>query len=118
MKTLLTVIFVLAMVIGGAAVAGEATLAWDSSVGADGYRVVFGTNNNELIYSINVGQTVQRTVKDLKCGETYLFFVEAYNEAGSTEASNIITTTINDCPQLPIIPEGWTVDSLKLKPAQ
>jgi len=113
MKTLLTVIL-LAMAVP--AMAGEVTLEWDSSVGADGYRLVFGTNNNELIYSINVGQVVRRTVKDLRCGETYLFFVEAYNEAGSTAASNLITTKIKDCPQLPVVPSGWMVDSLKLVP--
>jgi hypothetical protein len=116
MRLFLTTLFVLAMAIP--AMAGEVPLQWDSATGADGYRIVFGTNNNELIYSINVGQAVQRTVTDLECGETYLFFVEAYNEAGSTAASNILTTTISDCPQLPIIPEGWEVDSLKLKPAQ
>ncbi len=95
----------------------DATLQWDPAENADGYRIYFGTDIDNLNHSINTGTLTTWTVPDLKCGTEYHFQVKAYNEQGESDPTNTVTATTPGCPQLPIIPEGWKVDSLVLVPA-
>lgn len=98
--------------------AGEVTLQWDAAVNASGYRIYYGADVNNMIYSINTGNMTTWKVSDLKCGVNYHFRVTAYNEKGESDPSNTISTTMPACPALPALPEGWAIDSLVIVPVQ
>ncbi len=88
------------------------------SVDADGYRLYYDTNPDNKRYAIDFGTLLEYTVPGLECGTTYYFTIKGYNEAGESVPTNDVIVTTDVCPQLPTIPEGWTIDSLVLKPVQ
>ncbi len=107
-----------ALTVAGIVRADEVTLTLGTqSVNATGYRVYYGTDPADKLFSMDFGMLTEFKVIGLECGTTYHLEVRGYNLAGESEPTNAVAHTTDPCPQLPIIPEGWTIDSLVIKPS-
>lgn len=85
-KTLLSIsIAVISWCIAGMAFAGQAALSWNSTSGASGYKLYYGTVSNQYSQTIDVGNVTSYILPNLTDGTTYYFAIAAYN--GSTESS-------------------------------
>jgi len=80
------------------AFAGQVTLAWNPSEGADGYRIYWGTQPSVYTRSNDVGPATGTTVTGLVNTVTYYFAVTAYNVAGESDFSTEVSTTIPPLP--------------------
>jgi hypothetical protein len=76
--------------------AAEITLAWDSSVGAAGYKVHSGQSSGSYTGIQDVGNVTNYTVTGLQNGNTYYFAATAYDATRSVESgySNQVRVTI------------------------
>lgn len=74
----------------------SATLTWNAVTGAtvSGYKVYVGQAPNQYTRTINVGNITSSTVNSLTVGRTYYFVVTAYNSAGESPSSNMVSKTI------------------------
>ncbi len=74
----------------------SATLTWNAvtATSLTGYRVYVGEIPNQYTRTINVGNVTSSTVSSLTVGRTYYFVVRAYNSAGESPSSNIVSKTI------------------------
>ena len=102
LKWWLLIIFVL---IGFTSQALAERLVWDPSSGeVDGYKVHYGTSSGNFTSSIDVGNVTDYSLDLLSLAEntTYYFTVTAYNSAGDSSYSNIVSFTPGDTtPPLP-----------------
>jgi hypothetical protein len=78
--------------------AGQATLAWDSTAGATGYRLYYGTASGAYSESIDVADATSYTVNNLTEGQTYYFAAASYDFSGnqsgySNEVSKIVAAS-------------------------
>jgi len=75
--------------------AATLTLAWDPSVNAIGYVVMYGTRSGSYTNQMDVGAVTQIPIAGLKDGTTYYFSVKAYaaNGVQSTPSTEISGTT-------------------------
>ena len=106
-----------ALFIASIAHGAEVTIGIDPAQNADGYRVYYGTDINNLMYSEDMGQqTSNYTIRKLDCNTEYHFAVKAYNENGSSGFTNTVSVTTGACPQQVIVPEGWNLDGLIVTP--
>ncbi len=73
----------------GAAPASAATLnlAWDPSAGATGYRIRYGTQSGQYIYTANAGNQTSMQIGGLVDGTAYYFVVVAFNNGGESGPS-------------------------------
>lgn len=74
----------------------SATLTWDAitSTTVSGYKVYVGDVPSQWIQTINVGTVTSYTVNSLTVGKAYYFAVSAYNSAGESPLSTVVTKTI------------------------
>lgn len=74
----------------------SATLRWNAVTGAtvSGYKVYVGEAPGQYSRTITVGTVTSSTVNSLTVGRTYYFVVTAYNGAGESSPSNIVSKTI------------------------
>jgi phosphodiesterase/alkaline phosphatase D-like protein len=82
-----------------AAIAAEASLAWDANTEADlaGYKVYFGTSSRSYGTPVDVGNQTAFTVAGLNNGQTYYFAVTAYDSSGNESGySAEVNKTVND----------------------
>lgn len=83
------------------------SLVWDASSGTvDGYRVCYGTSSSSLSTTLDVGNVTQCPLDSIALteGTQYYFAVKAYNTAGESGLSNIVSFTPADTT--PPIPPG------------
>ena len=93
------------------ALAAEATLQWDPSDQATGYKLHYGLESHSYSDVLDVGPDLQYTIFDLSDNQQYFFAVTAYNEFGESDLSEEISyKPINN--QAPIADAGpdQTVD--------
>ena len=64
----------------GVAQAADVTLAWDTSDGAAGYKIYYGTMSNSYTDVVDVGDVLTYTFPDLSDGVTYFFAATAYDD--------------------------------------
>ncbi len=74
----------------------RATLAWNAVTGTPitGYRLYVGEAPNNYTRTINVGNVTSSTVSGLTVGRMYYFAVTAYNSAGESARSNMVSRMI------------------------
>jgi hypothetical protein len=70
------------------AIAAEATLQWNPSPGATGYKLHYGVESHSYDDVIDVGYNLQHTVPYLDDNQLYYFAVSAYNDDAESEYSN------------------------------
>ena len=73
---------------GTVALAGDIGLAWNSSTGASGYKVHYGTSPGSYTSHKDVGNVTTTTLTGLGDCSNYYFAVTAYNAAGESGYSN------------------------------
>ena len=87
-------------------------LAWDASSGeVTGYRIYYGTTQGTYNQNKNVGNVTQYPVLslgNLTERQTYFFTARAYNAAGESGNSNIVSWTVPDSTA-PTPPQGVSV---------
>ena len=74
-------------------------LVWDPSTGTvDGYRIHYGTSQNNFDNSVDVGDANEYSLDLLPLAEnvTYYFVVTAINQAGESDHSNMVSFTPGD----------------------
>ena len=76
------------------------SLAWDASPGPNvaGYRVYYGTSSGSLSQNLDAGPVTIATVPNLSNATTYFFAVTAYNTAGESQRSNVVSYTTPATP--------------------
>jgi hypothetical protein len=85
---------------GGGGTTSSATLAWNAVTGTiSGYKIyVRDTPPNappgSYTRTITVGTVTSTIVNSLPVGKTYYFAVTAYNSAGESASSNVVSKTI------------------------
>ncbi len=74
------------LMVGGATTvrAGVIDLAWNSVIGASGYRVYYGTASRQYQSSIDVGKVTAASLDALADCTTYYVAVKAYNQGGES----------------------------------
>jgi hypothetical protein len=74
----------------------SATVTWNAVTGAtvSGYKVYVGEVPSQYTQTINVGNVTSSTVNSLTVGKTYYFVVTAYNGAGESVPSNMVSKMI------------------------
>ena len=74
----------------------SATLRWNAVTGATitGYKVYIGEAPGQYSRTITVGNVTSSTVSSLTVGRMYYFVVTAYNSAGESTPSNMVSKTI------------------------
>lgn len=92
----------------------SAGLSWEApSTGTvDGYRVYYGINQTSMSLLQQVDKntlTISLSSISLEENKTYYFGVKAYNAAGESEFSNIVSYTPKDSTA-PFPPTGITVE--------
>jgi Fibronectin type III domain len=86
-------------------------LAWEASSGeVTGYKVYYGTAQGTYNQNKNVGNVTQYSLSSLPLTEkqTYYFVARAYNAAGESGNSNMVSWTVPDYTA-PMPPQGITV---------
>ncbi len=74
----------------------SATLSWNAVTGTTitGYKVYVGEAPGQYSRTITVGNVTSSTVSSLTVGRMYYFVVTAYNSAGESTPSNMVSKTI------------------------
>jgi hypothetical protein len=85
------VIILLLILNGQSVLAAELSLAWNSSVGATGYRVYYGFEPRSYIFEVDLGLWTRCTISDLEYGRNYYFAVTAYNDYAESDFSKEIS---------------------------
>jgi Fibronectin type III domain len=86
-------------------------LAWDGSSGeVTGYKIYYGTAQGTYNQNKDVGSVTQYPLDTLPLTErqTYFFVARAYNAAGESGNSNMVSWTVPDYTA-PMPPQGITV---------
>ena len=82
------------------AVAYEGTmLKWDTASGdISGYRIYYGTSEENYTENIDVGDVTQYALENFSLteGVTYYFVIRAYNDSGESDSSNVATYIIGE----------------------
>ncbi|WP_040279548.1 family 43 glycosylhydrolase [Psychroserpens damuponensis] len=68
----------------------DATFSWDAIEGAQGYNIRWGISKDKLYQSWQVYDTNTHFMRCLDRDTPYYFTIEAYNENGISETSNIV----------------------------
>lgn len=68
-----------------------ALLKWDSSESANGYNVCFGTEADKLYHSYMVLNSDSLLLRSLNANQKYYFQIEAFNESGISERSELLS---------------------------
>ncbi|UCF90643.1 MAG: DUF4214 domain-containing protein [Desulfobacterales bacterium] len=71
----------------------EVKLAWDPSIGADGYRVYFGPESRNYFFYEDLGDQTEYTITALEEGQKYYFAVTAFNSYGESDYSEEVAYT-------------------------
>jgi hypothetical protein len=81
---------------GGGGATSSATLTWNAVTGTTvtGYKVYVGEAPSQYTRTISVGNVTSSTVNSLTVGRMYYFVVTAYNSAGESTPSNMVSRTI------------------------
>lgn len=101
-------IFLLVSVSG---VSAGPMLAWEASSGeVTGYRVYYGADQGTYTQNKDVGNVTQYGLSSLPLTEkqTYFFVARAYNTAGESGDSNVVSWTVPDYTA-PLPPQGISV---------
>ncbi len=80
------------------------SLGWTSVNNAEGYKIKYGTSENNKINIIDVGNTTNFVVAEVNNGTTYYFVVSAYNGQVDGPTSNQRNATPQP-PPVPLFPE-------------
>ncbi|UOY08042.1 fibronectin type III domain-containing protein [Muricauda sp. SCSIO 64092] len=72
---------------------GRVTLLWESVANANGYKVYYGTDRNQLTEEVEASNTSGFNLKGLQNGQKYFFSVRAYSGAGISDQSRILSAT-------------------------
>jgi len=91
---------------------------WKTSTTATGYRLDVSTDNSFLSYvtgynNLDVGDVISYFIEDLTSKTNYFYRVRAYNSAGTSTNSEIISVTT--LPDPPPAPTGLTATSCNNK---
>ncbi|MBF0533232.1 MAG: fibronectin type III domain-containing protein, partial [Candidatus Omnitrophica bacterium] len=79
----------------------QAALNWSAVIGADSYKVYYGTASGIYSNSVPAGNVTNFVVRDLQPGTNYYFAVSAVNAGGEGPKSNEISAvTVPPAPQL------------------
>jgi hypothetical protein len=87
-------------------------LAWNASSGeVTGYKVYYGTTQGSYNQNKNVGKVTQYPLSSMPLTEkqTYYFVTRAYNAAGESGNSNVVSWTVPDYTA-PMPPQGITIN--------
>src|SRR5262249_45074914 len=81
----------------------QTTLTWDDSLNGPasvvGYRLYYWQAVGQTPVSLDVGKQTTYTLTGLQAGQTYSFAVTAYNSAGESAYSNVVSQTFpTDAP--------------------
>lgn len=75
--------------------AGQATLAWDATTGASGYKLYYGTTSGNYTENIDTAGATGLTLNDLTDGKKYYFAVRSYDYSGNQSSySNEVSKSI------------------------
>lgn len=101
MLRVLTVAFAVLLTLESGCFAVTVTLNWGASAGSTGYRVYYRADSATLPFSgtgaaqgaspINVGNQTTATISGLDPAHSYYFAVTAYNSAGESSYSNLVS---------------------------
>ncbi len=96
-----TVAFAVLLTLGSGCFAVTVTLNWGASAGSTGYRVYYRADSATLPFGgtgaaqgaspINVGSQTTATISGLDPAHSYYFAVTAYNSAGESAYSNLVS---------------------------
>jgi len=97
------------------AIAVSATLQWDPSAQATGYKLHYGLESNSYEFVIDVGPNLQHSFSDLYENQVYYFAVTAYNENGESGFSEEISfNSVQNKPPISDSGPDQNIDELKL----
>src|SRR5262245_20137902 len=84
------------MTCASAQLARGLTLAWDTSPGATGYKLYYGTVSSNYTVTVDAGNASSRVISGLPLGVKYYFAVTAYSPSGESGFSSEISYTITN----------------------
>jgi hypothetical protein len=65
------------------------TLSWEKAKNANGYNILFGVAKDKLYSTVQVDTVNIRVLRSLNIAQSYYFAIEAFNEGGISERSQI-----------------------------
>ncbi len=88
------------------------TVKWTTVSNATGYKVLYGTSSNIANAAAKrvTGQSSSSTSIDVDAGETYYFWVKAYNDSGDSAASNRKNVDVPEPCTLSLNKTTWRPD--------
>jgi len=88
----------------------DANLQWDTSSGATGYRLYYGTSSGNYSDTVDVGGTTGYTLTGLDEKLTYYLVVRAYDSDGESGNSNeLVIVATSSGSATPAVPSAPTV---------
>jgi len=109
------ILAILAFTVGPICTANSATLAWDASEGATGYKIYYQAQGTTDRYSVIVESGTQQEMEPLNMlpGVTYEIYATAFNSVGESGPSNTVVYTTpefiptdNPAPMVIVAPNG------------
>jgi len=99
-KKIYIVIILIFLLIGNVNSYGEViNLAWDTSVGATGYKIYSGLESSNYSWVVDVGNVLDYSTLDIiTFGYTYYFVATAYDDIEESDYSNEVSYRIMPKP--------------------
>lgn len=85
-------------------------LQWDTSSGAIGYRLYYGTSSGNYSDMVDVGDTTGYSLTELDENITYYIVVRSYDNDGESGNSNeLVIAGTSSAPVVPSAPKSFTI---------
>lgn len=94
MRSIKGILVLLLLLLASASSAGAVVLGWNSSVGATGYFLYYGTSSRTYTTAVDAGPALSASISGLTPSTTYYFGVTAYNETSESSYSNEVAYTV------------------------
>lgn len=108
--------FIFLLLFSSQAMAATATLSWDASTGATGYKVYYGTAPGAYTGFVDAGAALTMQVQGLLPEKRYYFATKAYNAIYESGYSNEITAVTMQDVIIPPPPPVSTITLLGIAP--